>query len=224
MGIVISVKLPECEQAAFQEAVESLLRSYGAQVNKLTSGDDHVLLRAYKETSCAEPVKDHYDAPPSPELPQTTATDQAPAELTVAISPSDAEAVATDPAPPPPPSGEVHIKDLSSVNAVPFFVDPSLSHSQLKVQGLTVHEDHVTFSCFEMSFKFPLAKSSVLEVANVNPQVDDTSIRVMLELVGTGADTLPVVLKLVEDTNCGVVFGTDMSETVGRIMEATANK
>jgi len=209
MGIVVSVKLPPSDATAFEEAVECLLRSYGAQINKLTAADGHILLRAYKDMpSTVEPAPVKAEDPlpppppvetlPSPELPPA----EAPTELTVAIPSSDAVAASL----PPPVSGEFSIKDFSSDMAIPFSYDAAMEHSSLAVSELSIVAEHAHFKFGGMSFKFPV--------------MEGNRIRVMAAF--GDSDLVPVFLKLEDGQDSPrVTFGNDVAEIVNKHFPTT---
>lgn len=232
MGIVVSVKLPECDLVDFEQKLESLLRSYGACINTLSAADGHKLIRAYREieqTIAAEPevatsvatIELPADIPaPAVELPP-----EPPVELP-ALDPIPAEVPSIEPAPEVPPapaiSGEVCLKDLSSFSTVPFFVDHSLECSELKVKNLIAGNEYVSFAYCDMTFTVPVATPSYGDVRNTNPQYVGACIRSICSFPGFEADFQPILFKLTnasEDSGCSVVFGSDVADVVARIME-----
>lgn len=211
MGIILSVKLPECDAQAFEAAVETLLRSYGAQINKLTAADGHILLRAYKDSPCATvepaPVKAEEPPPPAPEPtpepvadlpppPPVDTADPVPTELTVAIPSADAIVA----------SGEVSFKDFPTKLAIPFSLNSAMEQSVLQVNDLSIVAEHAHFTFNGMSFKFPVD--------------ENTRIRVMAAF--NEDELVPVLLKL-EDSKAApsVAFGNDVAEIVSKLFPTT---
>lgn len=231
MGIVVSVKLPECDLVDFEQKLENLLRSYGACINVLTAADGHKLIRAYREVEPAVEVTPNVDVtaavsaielpselpPPPVELPpeppiEVPQLDTIPVEIP-AVEP-------VTPVPVAPCSGQVYLKDLSTACSVQFTVDTSLECSELKVERLMVVGDYATFAYCGLTFNVPVATSASGSVINNNPQYVG-SIRTLCEFVESDADLQPILFKLVEahENNCCVVFGSDVADIVTRIME-----
>lgn len=142
-------------------------------------------------------------------------------ELTVALSPQDVVAAATEPEPVEKAEehsgGELVLKNLSTVCTIPFCVNTSMPHSELKVQKLSPAGSEVSFSYCSMSFKFPVEKAEAQSViCNTNPQFTDTSIRAIACIDGKD---IPVLLKLVEGDECCVVFGQDVASALTQSSE-----
>ena len=229
-----------------------LLKSHGFNIDHEHDADGHQIvvateMDAAKNDDPSEVPAAEIDTPPI-EVPAVdhsapVATEEPTAELTVAIDPASAVAAAAIPVPDIPatvPSTElspesplvqassgltglVTVKSLSSVCNVSFCFDTSLPCSELKVKGLTSMGDYVSFEYCSISFKFPVEKPEAGGiVANTDPQYTDTSIRAVLNPVGTEVD-VPVLLKLVDGDECGVVFGQDMTAAITSALENGSN-
>ncbi len=201
----------------FAAAVEALLREMGAKVDKFQNLHGTITILG-TDMSPHPPKTMDVEIPlaPAPAAAEET-------EITVGIAPTDAVAVAAPPVPSPAPLvGEVCLKNLSSVCAVPFRVDANLKCTELKVQDLQLSPDadQVAFSYCSMTFKLPVEKPGA-NVCNVNPEYAGVQIRSMVEFVGhSNLDLLPVLFKLVEATEGGscVVFGQDCTSQVDNII------
>ena len=222
-----------------------LLKSHGFNIDHEHDADGHQIVVATEmdaaknddpsEVPAAEINTAPVEVPAVDHSEPVAASEEPTAELTVAIDPASAVAAAADiPATVPstelsPESplvqassgltGLVTVKSLSSVCNVSFCFDPSLPCSELKVKGLTPMGDYVSFEYCSISFKFPVEKPEAGGiVANTDPQYTDTSIRAVLNPVGTEVD-VPVLLKLVDGDECGVVFGQDMMAVITAALE-----
>jgi hypothetical protein len=217
--VVVSAHFHTREEE-FALAVEALLRDMGAKVDKIQNLHGTIAIlgtdMSPKSDSSPMPAIELPDLPTpavAVELPSTEET-----EMTVAIAPSDTIAMSEPVSPPAAPStGEVILKNLSSVCAVPFSVDDSVPTSQLKVQGLSQIGDLLTFNYCSMSFKMPAEKPVGNPVRNTNPQYSDKTIRTMVDIVGKNADLIPVLLQLVDGPESCVVFGADLADIVGDV-------
>jgi hypothetical protein len=216
--VVVSAHFHTREEE-FATAVEALLRDMGAKVDKIQNLHGTIAILGTDMTPKG------MDAPLPLPLPIPAPTDAVEVdlpsvedtEMTVAIAPSDTIAMSEPPPPVAPISstGEVVLKNLSSVCAVPFCVDTSVPTSSLKVQGLSKIGDVLTFNYCSMSFKMPAEPPAGNPVRNTNPQYTDHSIRTMVDIVGKNADLIPVLLQLVDGPESCVVFGADLADVVG---------
>ncbi len=230
-SVVITACLPCDKVKQFEEVVITLLRGYDADVSVFTHVDGSVSVMAtekpcdVQEPVTTAPTVDLLPAPPPVVEPPAEVTYELPSptpgipELEVDINLDPSHVLPTDPVPSPelpplpPVTGEVVLKDLSNVCAVPFCVDHSVECSELVVQGLTVAADCVIFTYCGSTYKLPVASpmNSAL-VYNANPQYTSTSIRVIADVVGSHGDGFPIIIKLVDGPECKVVFGRDVGE------------
>jgi len=192
----------------FATAAEALLKGMGLRVNSTSTDNGDVFITADQSDIDLPGAKGpSVDLPPGP-------------EITIAIPGADDIAASENP-PVVPSTGEVSLKNLSSACAVPFTVDESLKCSVLRVNELSPSPSNpVSFSYCGMSFKLPAEKPGA-DVCNESPEYFDTSIRSMVEFVGTNSDNQPILFKLVpcsEGDSCSVVFGSDVVKLVGEIM------
>lgn len=234
-SVVISACLPCDTVKQFEEVVTTLLRGYGAEVSVFNHVDGSIAIVASEKVPVKEPEPEVVSTPPPAEVdvphvdtavapadshePAYTIPSPTPGipDLAVNLELDGAGAPPADPVPEPelpppaPVTGEVVLKDLSNVCAVPFHVDNSVECSELVVQGLTVAADCVIFTYCGSTYKLPIASpSNPALVYNANPHYTPTSIRVIADIVGSHEDGWPIIIKLVEGPECCVVFGRDV--------------
>ena len=214
MGTVLICAHFHTREEDFAVAVEALLREMGAKVDKFQNLHGTI-------TILGTDMSPHPPKTVDVEIPLAPA--ESGPEITVGIAAADTVAVASPPVPSPtPPTGEVCLKNLSSVCAVPFRIDSSMKCTELKVQDLQLSPDadQVAFSYCSMTFKLPVEKMGS-NVCNVDPEYGGAQIRSMVELMGhSNLDLLPVLFKLVEATEGGncVVFGQDVATQIEQII------
>ena len=119
---------------------------------------------------------------------------------------------------PEPQGGSVVLKNLSTAADIPYKCDPGVACSELYVQNLKNEDGMVTFGFCSMTYRFPVAREyESLQCINTNPQYTDTTIRT-LAVFGTPGNEeicIPVLLKLIDGSECHVVFGSDVQVPVG---------
>lgn len=123
--------------------------------------------------------------------------------------------------------GQVVIRTLLSSCVIPFSVDLSLDKSVLKVKNLkapSAEDTSVSFEYCSSSFNFPVAASWSADdsIVNMGPFFSDTSIRVLINIVGTDID-LPCLITLKEGEPTELVFGSDLFPAVIDTLEGNKN-
>lgn len=239
MEILVSANLSADIASDFEKSVIEFLRSRGASVNVFNS-DDYTMIRSS--------TANHQTVPHPAEVPEPNVSD-APQDLPEPVeqnSPQDLAielplnlASSEDPAdnstsdeipsqptvPVTPLEGEVCLRDLSSLYAVPFSVDLNKQFTELKVKELSDLGDHVSFVYCGLVFKFPVPPS-INGIVNSPVPPSSMSVRAMVEFVGSSIDLQPVLFNLVEcaenESHC-VVFGADMIEVVSSAIEKKAS-
>ena len=195
--------------------------AFAAAVAAMLDGMGLSTLVTETETMILIDAASGFDAIP-PDI--ATPIDAGPPALEVEITPDEAAlALATaapevqvELPPQPPVSGQLVLQSLYSGQPIPFTVRPENQASVLNVQNLSSNGDLVSFNFCGLEFKAPIDRPEYQSIiANCAPQFTDTSIRVMVTIIGQ-PDPMPVLLQLVasDDFENLVIFGQDMLDAL----------